>query len=251
MKGRVVVLTGASSGIGRAIAEEAAQAGARLVLVDVNGRELEGLAEAMARAGREVLAVPGDVTVGTDVERCMAQAVDRFGRLDALVCCAGVMYFGATETMAEADWDRVLSVNLKGTFLCNQAAIRHMLRQGGGVILNIASQFGLVGGPYLAAYCASKGGIVLLTRALALEYARRNIRINCLCPGPTSTPMLRDLVRSASGVLREAVVGLGTTPVGRVAMPTEVARAAVFLLSDAASYITGCALTVDGGWTAG
>lgn len=244
---RVVVVTGAASGIGRATALECATEGAAVGLVD---RDAEGLARVEARIqemGRRTLAVATDVTREEDCVRAQETIRERLGDIEALCNCAGVIRRATVVETDPAAWDEVFAVNVRGTFLMCRAVIPGMEGRGRGAIVNIGSGWGLVGGSRAAAYCASKGAVVQLTRAMAIDHGPAGVRINCICPGDTDTPMLRyeadALGVDPSGFLDEAA----DRPLGRVGSPDEIARAVVFLVSDAASYVTGTTLVVDGG----
>lgn len=206
---------------------------------------VEGGEETVKRVkekGGEATFVAADVSRAADVQKMIKTAIDKYGRLDILHNNAGIEGpLGPTENVSEADWDRVLSVNLKGVFLGSKYAIPQMLKQGGGVIINTASIAGLVGLTNISAYCASKGGIVLLTKAMAMEYARKNIRVNCICPGGIKTPMLD---------LEGEKLFCEGEPIGRCGEPEEIAQAALYLACEQSSFVTGTALMVDGGWTA-
>lgn len=183
-----------------------------------------------------------------DTQRMVNTAIDRYGKLDILCNNAGIEGpWAPTEDLSEEDWDRVLSVNLKGVFLGSRYAIPEMLKQDGGVIINTASIAGLIAITNMPAYCASKGGVVLLTKAMALEYAAKNIRINCICPGAIRTPMFSRLTLDQVETEKAFCNG---HPIGRCGTPEEIAHAALYLGSDESSFITGTALVVDGGWTA-
>jgi NAD(P)-dependent dehydrogenase (short-subunit alcohol dehydrogenase family) len=242
LEAKVAVVTGAASGIGRACALRAAAEGARVVAADVQ----DGAAVvAAAGAAAEVLFQACDVAVAAQVEDLMRTTVARHGRLDVLIAAAGVS--GGTATTAEygdADFDRVIAVNLKGVFLSLKHALRAMLRGGGGAIVTIASVAGLVGLARTPAYSAAKGAVIQLSRVAALEYADHHIRVNCICPGMIDTPMVQRIGAPA----RQAF--LDRQPLRRLGTPEEVAAAAVFLASDAASFTTGSVLAVDGGYTA-
>ncbi len=247
LDGRVALVTGSSRGIGRAIAEALAMAGASVV---VNGRGAESAksAEDAIRAqGGQALAVAADVSDSTAVNAMFSQVMATFGRIDILVNNVGVStFYKRAEDITEADWDLVMSTNLKSVFLCAQAAGRLMKEQGSGSIINVASIGGLVALPRLAAYCTAKGGIVQLTKVLAVEWAADGIRVNTLAPGWVETDMTRSLFEHPrfGPPLRD------NAPMSRTGQTEEIVGAVLYLASDAASFTTGQALVVDGGWTA-
>ncbi len=250
-----MLVTGASTGIGRSIARLAAEEGARLVLADVNTEGGEELAREVAGQGGEVLFMRCDVSDAEQVGRLVEEAVRHFGRLDVLVNNAGIAgnALPAHELSAD-DWDRVIAVNLRGPFLCAHFALPHLMAGGAGVIVNVASTYGLVGAPLAPAYCASKGGVVNLTRQLAVDYGGRGVRVNAVCPGYVDTDMgghrarLPPAQREAAQARRGANAAL--QPLGRQAHADEIARAVLFLASDDSSFMTGSVVTVDGGCTA-
>lgn len=248
LRDKVAVITGAGSGIGRATALLFAAEGAKVVVADYSVEGGKETVKLIKEKGGEAIFVATDVSKVADVQKMIKTAIDKYGRLDILYNNAGIEGpLGPTENVSEADWDRVLSVNLKGVFLGSKYAIPQMLKQGGGVIINTASIAGLVGVANMPAYCASKGGIVLLTKTMALEYVKKNIRVNCICPGAVKTPMLDRFTGSqpeAEKLIRES------EPMGRWSEPEEIAQAALYLASDQSSFVTGTALVVDGGWTA-
>ena len=232
--GAVAVVTGAASGIGAACAERLRVDGATVVTVDA----AEGVDHEL------------DVRDEPAVEAALAAVVDTHGTLDVLVHAAGVAGGGPVHLLDADEWDRVVDVNLKGTFIVNKHSSIHMLNQGRGSIVNIASIEGLEGTEGGSAYNASKGGVVMLTKSMAIDYGRRGIRVNCICPGGIDTPMLRSITDSEGmDLYREKL--RDEHLLGRFGQPSEIAAAAAFLASDDASFITGHALVVDGGFTAG
>jgi NAD(P)-dependent dehydrogenase (short-subunit alcohol dehydrogenase family) len=230
LEGKVALVTGAASGIGKATAELLARNGARVVAADVKG-------------GGDVIAA--DVTDGDAMRAVVAQAVDAHGRLDLAANCAGVGGgHGATHEYPEGDFDRIVAINLRGTWLSMRAEIAAMLKNGGGAIVNVSSTLGLRGSPFAAPYSASKHAVLGLTRTAALEYAQQGIRVNAVCPGAIDTPMMDETFERFPG-FRETLTAY--VPMGRMGGPDEVAGAIGWLCSDAASFVTGEALTVEGG----
>jgi NAD(P)-dependent dehydrogenase (short-subunit alcohol dehydrogenase family) len=245
--GKTVLVTGAGSGIGRAAALLFAEEGARLVLLDRVRSDVETTAARIVAAGGDVLAVSGDVSRPADCRARVEQAVAAYGRLDVAFNNAGIGPSGfSTADEEEVAWDSVIDINLKGVFLSMKYEIPAMLKTGGGVIVNTASVAGLVGEAGIASYAASKHGVVGLTRTAALDYIGKGIRINAICPGATRTQILANWFQDPKV---EAAI-LARHPIGRIAEPEEIARAALFLASDDASFVVGHALAVDGGLTA-
>lgn len=244
-KDKVVVVTGSSFGIGRATAIAFAQRGAKVVLSDW----MEDMAtmKAIGEIGGEAFFVKCDVSREDDVRNMMAQAVGRYGRLDFAFNNAGIE--GSPAPAAECsdeNWDRTLAINLKGVWLCIKHEIPEMIKSGGGAIVNNASIAGLVGFGGVPAYVASKHGVVGLTKNVALDYAKQNIRVNAVCPGVIHTPMIDRYTGNDPKVMQQMVAG---KPMERLGQPEEIAETVVFLCSNAASFITGQAIAVDGGWT--
>jgi NAD(P)-dependent dehydrogenase (short-subunit alcohol dehydrogenase family) len=250
MNDRVALITGASSGIGRATAEAFAAEGARVVLAARRQDELASLVNEIEAQGGKATAIKTDVSVAKDVERMVAHALDAFGRLDYAINNAGIegQWVGITD-LAEDEWDRVLDINLKGTFLCMKYEARAMLDCGqGGAIVNIGSINSFLGFPTGSAYVTSKHGLIGLTTSVSAELAPQGIRVNLVCPGFIDTPMHR----RARGIVGDELYDRGLLPsvhLRRAGRPEEIARSILFLCSDEASYITGTTLTPDGGFT--
>ena len=248
---KVILITGATSGIGTACAHEFAARGARLMLTGRNPDRGREILEAVRATDAQAEFVAGDVRDRAFCERIVEETIKRFSRVDILVNSAGISLSVSTLDTTDEQWDATIETNLTSLFIVSRAALRSMRAQRSGSVINIASDWGLVGGSNAAAYCASKGGVVLLTKAMALDHARDNIRINAVCPTDTDTPMmLEDFRQRGVGVeegIRESVEEI---PIGRMATAEEVAAAVCFLASDSAASITGIALPVDGGSTA-
>lgn len=243
LEGRIAMVTGAAQGIGKAIAELYAEKGADLVLVDINEKVRE-TEKAVQSAGRRVLSAIADLTKKDQIDRAVASALAEFGRIDILANNAGVVFLDDAESLSEEFWDRTMAVNLKAVFMVAQAVGREMISAGGGKIVNMASQAGLVALDNHVAYCASKAGVIALTRSLALEWGQFNVNVNSISP----TVILTELGRKAwAGETGEAMKRL--IPAGRFGYPEEVAAVALFLASDAAGLITGENIVIDGGYT--
>jgi len=252
LRGRVGLITGTATGIGRAGALLFAREGAALVTMDVNDKLGRQTAAAVEAAGGRAIFVHGDVAKAADVERAVRAAVDTYGKLDLLWSNAGIGVFQRTipQTTLE-EWDRLLAVNLTGAFHVAKYGIPELLRAGGGTVVFTASISSVAGAEKWAAYCATKGGVLMLCRAMALDHARQNIRLNCVCPGSTDTPLQEADMRSRPKPYQEAVrEDQAAHPMNRYATPEEVAKAALFLSCDDSSFTTGSAIFVDGGFTA-
>ena len=246
--GKSVLVTGTSSGIGRATALAFAREGARVAALDQEAAGGEETVRLIEKAGGEGLAVPCDVAKPAQVAEAVRRAVQAFGKLDCAYNNAGVEGATAfTGDCTEENWDRVIGINLKGLWLCMKAELAVMLKTGGGAIVNSASIAGVVGFEGIPAYVASKHGVLGLTKTAALEYAAKGIRVNAVCPGVIQTPMVERLTK---GDPKEYAALLAGEPVGRVGRPEEIAEAVLWLCSDAASFVTGHPLVVDGGWVA-
>jgi NAD(P)-dependent dehydrogenase (short-subunit alcohol dehydrogenase family) len=248
LKNKVAIVTGGASGIGRAAVELFTREGAAVVAADVTDEAGQQLADAISSNGGSCVFVHADVSREADVEAMIHLALSHYGRLDVLFNNAGIE--GDQAPTAEAtteNWDRVIGVNLKGTFFGLKHGIAAMLAHGGGSIINNASVAGLVGFAGIPAYCASKGGIVQLTRTAALEYAAQGIRVNCVCPGVIDTPMVQRFTHGDAAITAQFT---SLEPVGRLGRASEVAELALFLASDRSSFVTGAVIPVDGGFVA-
>ena len=246
LKDRVAVVTGGGLGIGRAIAEAFAREGAHVVVADLNDSAAREIIQVIQAKGGDARFVRTDVADAQDAERMVEFAVATYGRLDILVNSAGVYARGDVVSTSLQMWHRLLAVNLTGVFLCCKAAIPELRRAGGGAIVNISSSVGWHdAAPGVAAYVASKFGVTGLTKAMACDHLAENIRVNCICPGPTDTPLIQ-----ASRTSEDLRAFVETLPICRLGSPEEIAAAAVFLASDEASFVTGVAFPVDGGQTA-
>jgi NAD(P)-dependent dehydrogenase (short-subunit alcohol dehydrogenase family) len=248
LSGKVAIVTGGDSGIGRAISELFAAEGASVVIADISDG---GTARSISKKGAIALHVKTDVRDEKQVRRLVAHAKRRFGGIDILCNNAGIELLKPMTETTEEEWEKVMQTNLKGVFLASKHVIPEMLERGGGAIVNTASQLGLVGLENFTAYCASKGGVILLTRSMALEYARQNIRVNCICPGPVQTPMLERELLTEQDPETARKMWARRQPVGRLGQPQEIAQAALFLASERSSFVIGHALVIDGGYTLG
>ncbi len=245
---KVVLISGATSGIGEAAAKRFASEGARVVCIGRNTQRGTALVAQIKKGSGEALFVAADVTDRSQVESAVRRAVDEYGQIDVLFNNAGVELISGCAEMTEEQWDNVVDTNLKSAFLLSKYCLP-WLRKSQGVIINNGSELGLVGAPNYTAYCASKGGIVLFTKALALECAESKIRVNCVCPGATETGMLK---REVAHYLDDQAVRksiIENIPIRRIASPEEIANTIAFLASEEAKYVTGAVLSVDGGTT--
>ena len=246
LKGKIAVITGAATGIGSATAELFAAEGAKVIIGDINKMEAEATVDRIRKMGGEATFVPTDVGVPEQIHELIRSALELYGRIDILHNNAAYLFatYPITET-SDREWEMSINVNLRSIYVGCKAVIPHMIRQGGGVIINTASVLGVVGAPTYASYIASKGGVIQLTRSIAVDYGKFGIRANALCPGITASPAAKEALRDPE----QARYVLGMTVLGRVAEPKEIAYGALCLASDEASYVTGTCLFADGGWT--
>jgi NAD(P)-dependent dehydrogenase (short-subunit alcohol dehydrogenase family) len=251
LKDKVTLITGAASGIGRATALLFARKGAAVSVVDLDRAGGQAVAQAILDAGGRAIFLHCDVTQAAGCQRAVQRTVAKLGGLHILFNNAGIIRRATILDTTEEEWDRVMAVNVKSVFLMSKAAIPVMAAAGGGAIVNTASGWGLVGGRQAIAYCASKGAVVNMTRAMALDHGDQNIRVNCICPGDTDTPMLRSEARQLGQPDEQFLLEAADRPLRRIGRPEDIAQAALYLASDAASFITGTTLVVDGGGLAG
>lgn len=251
LKDKVAIVTGGASGIGRATALLLAQEGAAVAIVDLHRAGAETVSQQVANRGGRALAIGADVSQASECRQAIEQTVGALGGLDILFNNVGIIRRTTVLDITEEEWDRVMAVNVRSVFLMSKYAIPFMIRRGGGAIVNTGSGWGLTGGSNAVSYCASKGAVVNMTRAMAIDHGAQNIRVNCICPGDTDTDMLRSEARQL-GVPEETFLqDAADRPLQRVGTPQEIAQAVLYLASDAASFVTGTALVVDGGGLAG
>jgi NAD(P)-dependent dehydrogenase (short-subunit alcohol dehydrogenase family) len=247
LRGKVAFITGGASGIGRATALLFAREGAAVGIVDLNEEGGTAVTREIAAAGGHAFFQRGDVTRAADCEHTVERMVREFGGLRILFNNAGIIRRASVIGLSEEDWDRVMEVNVKPMFLLSKLVIPVMARAGGGSIINMASGWGLAAGPRAAVYCASKGAVVQLTRAMAIDHGPQKIRVNCLCPGDTDTAMLREEARQLGEPSDQFLTEAARRPLRRLGKPEDIAQAALYLASDASAFVTGTALVIDGG----
>ena len=249
-KKKVVLITGTGAGIGQVCAVRYAECGASVATNTLN-RERGEKTLAMVReaGGEDAVFFQGDVSQTADAERIVTETIRTFGRLDILINNAGIVLPGRVDNTSEEEFDRTMAVNVKSVFMMSKFSIQHMLKQGSGVIVNVASTVGLKGVTERSAYSASKGAIVALTRAMAIDYIKKNIRVNCVCPGTTMTPSLRDRINAFADPVKAMADFVARQPMGRLGDATELANAILFASWDGVAFLDGAVLPVDGGQT--
>lgn len=248
MKGKTAVVTGAASGIGAGIAKFFADAGVNVVMADINEERAECVRSEILSAGNNTVFIKCDVTKESDCKALADTVAEKFGRIDILVNCAGVARRRTVETLSEEDWDLALNVTLKSVFLMSKHVVPYMKKAGGGKIVNIGSGWALKGGDHAVSYCAAKGGVWNMTRAMAIDHGPDNINVNCVCPGDIDTPMLKSECEQLGGVYDEKYKEeCAKRPMARLGRPLDVAMCVFFLCSDMAPWVTGSSLVVDGG----
>ena len=247
LEGKVAIITGAASGIGLASAKLLAKAGAGVALLDVDATKGKKAKQEIEKIGRKAKFYRCDVTSNSDCKKTTEDVYQKFGKIDILVNNAGVTRRKDVVELNEEEWDLVLNVNLKAIYLLSRHVIPHMIEDGGGSIINIGSGWGLKGGPQAAAYCAAKGGVVNLTRAMAIDHGKQNIRVNCVCPGDVDTPLLHEEAAQLGEDETEFLKKAADRPLKKIGQPEDIANAVLYLASDMSSWVTGSILVVDGG----
>jgi NAD(P)-dependent dehydrogenase (short-subunit alcohol dehydrogenase family) len=244
---KVAIITGGASGIGRATAALFAQEGAAVAILDVNAEAGKAAAAEIQASGGKAIFIPCNVAKAEDCQAAVEQTAAAFGGVNILVNNAGIIRRATVISTTEEEWERVMAVNVKSVFLMSKYAIPYMEKAGGGSIINNSSAWGLKGGGNAVSYCASKGAVANMTRAMAIDHGKQNIRVNAICPGDTDTPMLRNEAKQLGQVEERFMAEAAQRPLGRYAQPVEIAQAALYLASEASSYVTGALLVVDGG----
>jgi len=247
LTGKKAIITGGASGIGRATAVLLAQSGAAVAIVDLDETGGEEVVRQIVEASGKAMFIRADVSQAADCQNAVRETVVAWGGVDILFNNAGIVQRATVVELSEEDWDRVMAVNVKSMFLMSKYVIPLMEKGGGGAIINNASGWGLTGGARAAVYCASKGAVVNLTRAMAIDHGSKSIRVNCIAPGDTDTSMLRNEAKQLGEPVEAFLKDSAIRPLGRIGQPEEVATAVLYLASEAASFVTGAVLAVDGG----
>src|SRR5713226_7270456 len=248
LKDKVTIITGGGSGFGEVTGRLFAQEGAAVMLADINGAAAAAVAESINAEGGRAMWAQTDVTSSASVEAMVRATLNNFGRVDILFNNAGIEGFGSVIETDETTWDRIFAVHVRGAYLCSKYAVQSMIDgERGGVVINVSSVAGLIGLQHMSAYCAAKGAIISLTRAMAADFAPHGIRVNCIAPGTTMTPLGQRLIENDTP--EKLAQRLSRYPLGRFAQPEEIARSVLFLASDDSSYATGMCLVMDGGLT--
>ena len=251
LAGKAALITGGGSGIGRATALLLAREGAAVSVVDLDEARAQAVVREIEGEGWQVISVRCDVSQSADCQHAVEETVAAFGSLDILFNNAGIIRRASVTEINEEEWDRVMAVNVKSIYLMSRYAIPIMTQSGGGAIVNTGSGWGLTGGRNAVSYCASKGAVVNMTRAMALDHAAEKIRVNCVCPGDTDTGMLRSEAQQLGATTEAFLVEAADRPLGRIGKPEDIAQAVLYLVSEASSFVTGTTLVVDGGGLAG
>ncbi len=247
LEGKVAILTGSASGIGKEIAMLFSEVGAKISLFDINENEGKKIEQEIIRRGGIAKFVKCDVTSRKDCEKSVKATIKNFGKIDILCNNAGIIIRKDVLELTEDEWERVINVNLKSVYLMCHFVIPFMIKNGGGSIINIGSGWALKGGPKAVAYCASKAGVLNMTKAMAIDHGKHNIRINCICPGDTETPMLESECKQLGENFDKFIREASNRPISRIGKPEDIALAALFLASDMSKWITGTYILVDGG----
>jgi len=251
LDGKVALITGGNSGIGSATAALLAKEGAAVVLTGRNQERGEQVAQAINDAGGKAMFIRSDVRIAEDCRRAVEQTLEQFGRIDVLFNNAGVFHPKTVPECTEQEWDETIDSSLKGAFLMSKYALPSMIERGSGSIIHTSSGWGILGGDHAAAYCAAKGGLVVMAKAMAIDHGPDGIRVNCVCPGDVLTPMLPDDAAKRGMSWEDYAAGAANRPLGRIGTAEEIADAVLFLASNESSFVTGEALVVDGGGVAG
>jgi NAD(P)-dependent dehydrogenase (short-subunit alcohol dehydrogenase family) len=251
LDGKVALITGGNSGIGRATAVLLAKEGAAVVLTGRNQERGEQVVQAITEDGGEAMFIRSDVRVAGECRQAVERTLERFGRIDVLFNNAGVFHPKTVPECTEQEWDDTIDSSLKGAFLMSKYALPSMIERGSGSIIHNSSGWGILGGDRAAAYCAAKGGLVVMAKAMAIDHGPDGIRVNCVCPGDVETPMLPEDADKRGMSWEDYAAGASDRPLGRIGTAEEIARAVLFLASDDSSFVTGTALVVDGGGIAG